>query len=69
MKSLARAHTESCIRRIKGLAAQAESETVRLEANRVLLDRGWGKPANTTEHTGKDGGPITVRVVYGEEDD
>ena len=51
------------MRRIEGLAQKAASETVRLEANRALLDRGWGKPANTTEVTGKDGSPIVVQII------
>jgi len=55
LRSLARAYTESAVRRIEGLAEKATSEGVRLEANKILLDRGWGKPANTTEVTGKDG--------------
>ena len=55
LKSLARTYTESAVRRIEGLAEKAASEGVRLEANKILLDRGWGKPASMTEVTGKDG--------------
>jgi len=55
------------MRRIEGLAEKATSEGVRLEANRILLDRGWGKPAQTHAHTGEDGvGPIVVEVVHRE---
>jgi hypothetical protein len=52
VRSLARAYTESAMLRIEGLAQKAASETVRLEANRVLLDRGWGKAAQEIVHTG-----------------
>jgi len=36
---------------------------VRLEANRLLMDRGWGKPVQRQEHSGKDGSPIVVQIV------
>jgi hypothetical protein len=49
---MARSYTESAVRRIEGLAQKAQSEGVRLEANRILLDRGWGTPAKTVEHKG-----------------
>jgi len=52
---LARAYTESCIKRIEGLAEKAQSENVRLDANKALLDRGWGRPKETTEISGPDG--------------
>jgi hypothetical protein len=67
LKSLARAYTESAVRRIEGLAEKAQSEGVRLEANKILLDRGWGKPASTTEVTGKDGQTIEIIVRHIEE--
>ena len=52
VRSLARAHTASAIRRIEGLAENAIDEGVRLSANRTLLDRGWGKAQQEVKHTG-----------------
>ena len=57
---MCRSFTESAVRRIEGLAEKATSEGVRLEANKILLERGWGKPASTTEVTGKDGEPLEI---------
>ena len=51
------------------IARRGKSEASRIAAATALLDRGYGKATQTHEHAGKDGGPITVRVVYGEEDD
>jgi len=62
IRSLARAYTESCIKRIEGLAEKAQSESVRLDANRALLDRGWGRPKETTEISGPDGDPLAFVV-------
>ena len=45
LKSLARAHTEMALRTVCGLAKNATSEGVKLQACAVLLERGWGRPA------------------------
>lgn len=34
-----------------------------------IADRAHGKPAQTLEHTGKDGGPLTLRVEYADENE
>ena len=69
LKSLARGYTEVSIRTVAGLAKDASDEGVRLQANKLLMERGWGRPAQTHEHTGEGGGAIVVRVVYGEDDE
>lgn len=68
IKSLARSYANLAIRTLGGLAKDAKSEKARIAASQILLDRGYGKPKQTVEHTGEDGGAITVRVVYGEDD-
>ena len=37
-----------------------ENERNRLSAAQYVLDRGWGKPVQATEVTGKDGGPLEI---------
>ena len=62
LRSLARAHTEAAVNRIAGLAEKAQSESVRLDANKALLDRGWGAPT-TKLGSGEDGtGPLEFIV-------
>lgn len=67
LKSLARAYTDVSMRT---LGAWASEETVdpeiRIRAIGMLLDRGWGKPAQTHEHTGADGAnaiEVTIRTI------
>jgi hypothetical protein len=44
---------------LAGIARNGRSDQARVAAAQALLDRGWGKPAQT--HTGEDGGgPIQV---------
>jgi len=63
IRSLARKHTESCIRSLATIAAKGESESARVAAIGVLLDRGWGKAPQA--HTGENGeGDIRVIVRH-----
>lgn len=39
----------------------------RLEAIKQLCDRGWGKPIQSIEHSGPDGGPIESTGLSAEE--
>ena len=65
LKSLARGYTEVSIRTVAGLALEASDEGVRLAANKLLMERGWGKPSQKHEHSGdEEGGPIQVNLVY-----
>ena len=34
-----------------------------LKAGEMLFDRAYGKPSQTHEHTGKDGGPIETKTL------
>ena len=53
-------HTELCIKTLAGIVQNGESESARVTAAGILLDRGWGKAPTT--HTGVDG-EGDVRVV------
>jgi len=64
VRSLARAHTGVAIRTLSGIAQNGESESARVSAATVLLDRGWGRPAQPV--TGKDGVEdiqVTIRTI------
>jgi hypothetical protein len=63
VKELALKHGPEAIRVAAKLMKSAESETARLTAANMILDRAYGKASQPLEHTGKDGGPIeTVDV-------
>src|SRR4249920_1177044 len=61
LRSLARGHTELCIKVLAGIVSQeAIPSAARVSAAGILLDRGWGKAAQT--HTDADGGSIQVII-------
>lgn len=59
MRELARALGPNAIARLAHLMDNAESEAVQVAAARELLDRGYGRPAQTVE---LEGGP--TQSVY-----
>ena len=63
VRSLARAHTEACIKKLAGFATADEGvpQAVQVQAAQILLDRGWGKPAQV--HTGDENEPIIVEII------
>ena len=63
LQSMARTHTETCIRVLAQIAAQSDSDSARVTACGMLLDRGWGKAPQT--HTGENGeGGIRVVIRH-----
>ncbi len=64
LRSLARGHTELCIKVLAGIVSQeALPPAARVSAAGILLDRGWGKPPQA--HTGENGeGDIRVIIRH-----
>jgi hypothetical protein len=61
LRSLARGHTELCINLLAGMLSQeAVPAAARVSAAGILLDRGWGKPAQP--HTGEDDKDIRITI-------
>lgn len=62
VRDLARQHTG---RAIAKLAEWMDSKNPKasVAACVALLDRGWGRPAQSVELAGKDGGPLQVEIV------
>lgn len=58
LKRLARRNCRAAIKRIRDIMDNGEDDKVRLSAAREMLDRGFGKPAQSMKHGGPDGGPI-----------
>ena len=66
LKSLARAYTERSVQALGSIIEMGQSETARVAAATALLDRGWGKPKQSVEHTGADGSntiEVTLRTI------
>jgi hypothetical protein len=61
IRSLCRAYTGEAIRHLAAIMRQREyPPAARVQAANILLDRGWGKPAQM--HTGEEGGEIRVVI-------
>ena len=63
-QSLARNHTVRAIQTLAGIMDNGSSEKLKMDASDILLQRGWGRPAQPV--TGEDGEgaiEITVRVI------
>ena len=59
LRSLARGHTELCIKVLAGIVSQeAIPPAARVSAAGILLDRGWGRAPQP--HTGDDDNDIRV---------
>lgn len=58
LSALAREHTPLALATLAKVAAKGMSEAAQVSAATALLDRGYGRPMQMLEHTGKDGGPI-----------
>ncbi len=57
IRSLARSQTEKAIKVLVGIMSQSKDPAAaRVAAANALLDRGWGKAAQS--HTDGDGGPV-----------
>ncbi len=57
IRSLARSQTEKAVKVLVGIMSQSKAPAAaRVAAANALLDRGWGKAAQS--HTDGDGGPV-----------
>lgn len=72
LKEIAARHGPAAIKEIATLAGlvddgkgKAESEQARVSALNMLLDRGYGKPAQTHAHAGEEGvGPVKIEFSW-----
>ncbi len=60
---MAKDHAEAALRTLADIASSGESESARVAAANAILDRAYGKPSQSHEHTGADGGPLVINVV------
>ena len=61
---MARSHTTMCVQTLAGIARAGTSEDARCRAAGLLLERGWGKPAQPmTGPDGEGGIEITIRNI------
>jgi hypothetical protein len=58
---MARLHTKAIIASLAGIATKGSSESARVAACEVLLERGWGKVAQTIQGD-ESGGPLRIVI-------
>src|SRR4051812_11475217 len=65
LRSLARGHTELCIRTLAGIVSQeAVPPAARVAAAGILLDRGWGRASQSiTGENGEGGIEVIIRHI------
>lgn len=63
LSELARAHTATALGVLVKVAKEGESESARVSAANAILDRAYGKPSQSHEHSGPGGAPIQTMDV------
>lgn len=58
LSDLARKHTSVALRVLVDVATKGGSESARVAAANAILDRAYGKPSQSHEHSGPGGAPI-----------
>jgi hypothetical protein len=62
IEAAAKEYAGDALRALVKVARRGKSEGSRVAAAVALLDRGYGRPRQSLEHSGPDGGPIDVRT-------
>jgi HEAT repeat protein len=57
VRDLAREHTEKCIEKLAE-CLEDKDRSIRIQAAKVLLERGWGRPEQAIHLSGADGGAL-----------
>lgn len=63
VKAAAQEHAELAIQVLAEIAREGDSASARVSAANSILDRAFGRPKQTVETTGADGGPIQTEDV------
>ena len=58
LSEMAKEHAEMALRTLAQIAQSGEGEAARVSAATAILDRAYGKPPQSLEHSGKDGAPL-----------
>lgn len=65
LTEIARDHTEEAMAVLVGIMNDRKAPAAaRASAANSVIDRGWGKPAQSMELTGSEGGPIEAVVQF-----
>lgn len=63
-KDFVKAHSIEAINNVWAMAKDPSIDaSIRLAANKVIIEYAEGKPVQVNEHTGADGGPLIVKEI------
>lgn len=60
VRKAAQKYSKDALKTLAEIMEHGDNELARIAAAREILDRAHGKPAQSLEHTGQDGGPVLV---------
>lgn len=70
LSELARAHTATALNVLVSVAKSGSSDSAKVAAANAILDRAYGRPTQSHQHAGPNGGPIpTVDLTNVSDDD
>ena len=64
IEAAAKALAGDALAALRQVAQKGKSESARVMAAGALLDRGYGRPRQSVEHSGSDGQPLSISVVH-----
>ena len=64
LSELAQLHTEAALQTLVSVAQTSDSDAARVSAAVAILDRGYGKPPQSTTIKGENGASIMVPALY-----
>lgn len=59
---MAKDHADAALTTLADIAKFGESESARVSAATAILDRAYGRPPQSIEHSGPNGGPIATVI-------
>ena len=69
LADMAKTHAAAALKALVDIAKDGESEGARVSAATAILDRAYGKPTQSLQHTGAGGGPIQTVDLTNVSDD
>lgn len=64
LERMCREKTPEALNTILAIMKDGDQERNRLAAATYVIDRGWGRPRQSLEHSGKDGEPLHIEVTF-----
>ncbi len=64
LRAMAQVYTNEALQKIVGFMRNGKTEEIQFQACTVLLDRGWGKPAQEQVVRGDAEHPVEIRLSF-----